>query len=328
MPSRPQRFTAEVLKQGPNFYVVVPASVATVFSRYADRGRVRVFGTLEGTEIRGSLVPRGGGHWLFLHAGMRAAARAGFGRRVRGAGRSAAGARIAAGDRVELVLRAVPWEEVPVARDMAAALRKAGATAAFAAKSASHRHELQRWVDVAETAERRAQRIEVLVAQVKGETGPVKKGPVKTGRAALRRRPLWTCPKCGHVFVNPNQWHSCRHYSLDEPFARSMPAVRRLFQHLRTMVESVGPVHVQAYRDHVAFLVRVRFLGATPKKRWLDVGFWLPKRVESPRFRKVETLTPTDHVHLLRVTRAEDLDKEVLDWVREAYAVGEQRHLA
>ncbi len=30
------------------------------------------------------------------------------------------------------------------------------------------------------------------------------------------------------------------------------------------------------------------------------------------------------HVHLLRVTRPEDLDDEVMEWVRESYRVGAQ----
>ncbi len=64
MPSRPRRFTAEVLKQGPNPYVEVPPSVSTAFAKYAEKGRVH--GTLEAAEIRGNLVPRGGRQWLFL----------------------------------------------------------------------------------------------------------------------------------------------------------------------------------------------------------------------------------------------------------------------
>ncbi len=150
----------------------------------------------------------------------------------------------------------------------------------------------------------------------------------KKGQAFKRLAPLWTCPKRGHVFVNKNQWHSCKRYTLKQTFAKSEPSVSKLFERIRAMVESVGPVHVQAYRDSVAFLVRVRFLGVTPRKTWLDLGFWFPRRIESPRFRKVETLTPTDHVHLLRVTEAEQLDEEVMEWIREGYAVGEQKHLA
>lgn len=288
-------------KQGANFYVKVPAAVSRAFARYAERGRIRVHGSLEEAEIRGTLVPRAGGHWLFLHSGMRAAAAVGK------------------GDIVHLALRATPWNRVPIAADVKRALRRAGALAAFEAKSPSHRHELLRWVEIAESAARRAQRLTRMVTELRGEGEPATKSPAK------RQKPLWICPRCGHRFVNRNQWHSCRRYSLAQVFARSEPEVRRLFDRVRRMVGSVGPVHLQAYRDHVAFLVRVRFLGATPRRRWLDLGFWLPERDESPRFHKVETLTPTDHVHLLRIRDPDDLDGEVVAWIRRAYRVGEQR---
>ena len=303
MASRPRHFKTEILKQGPNPYVEIPSTVSDTFAGYAEQGRIRVYGTLEGAEIRGNLVPRGGGHWLFLHSGMRAAAGVGV------------------GDTIEVVLSAAPWDQVPTPGDAKAALEKADALQTFEAMSPSQRHELLRWVETADSVEKRAKRLCDMVEQVRGETEPAKKG-----QASRRRKPLWTCPKCEHVFVNTNQWHSCKRFTLEQTFARSEPPVRDLFERLRTMIESVGPVHVQAYRDHVSFLVRVRFLSATPRKRWLDVGFRLPHRIDSPRFRKVETLTPTDHTHILRVAAEYQLDEQVMGWIREGYAVGEQNH--
>ena len=303
MPSRPQRFVALIRKQGPNPYVKAPAAVSACFAEYARKGYIQVYGTLEKAEIRGNLTPRGGGHWLFLHAGMRAFAGVGV------------------GDSVELVLRAVPWDHVPIAEDCKAALENAdGARKSFEAMSPSQRRELLRWVDAAESAGQRAKRIAVMVDQIRGRSP----APL-TDRAVDGLKPLWTCPQCGHVFVNPHQWHSCKRYTLQQALSRGSPRVRRLFECLRQKVASLGPARVQAYRDHVSFLVRVRFIQATPKKNWLDVAFWLPRRIDSPRFRKVESLTPSDHVHILRITEEDQLDKEVMAWVREGYTVGEQR---
>lgn len=304
MPSQRRRFTAEIRRQGRNLYLEIPPDVSAAFRRYGQRRMVRVSGTLRGAPIRGNLVPRGDGHWLFVHAGMKAAAGVGL------------------GDTAEVVLRAHRWDEIPLAADVRAALRRAGALDRFEAMSPDQRHQLLRWVDIATSPERRAGRLERMAEQVLGATRPAKEG-----RAARRRRPLWICPNCGHRFVNTNQWHSCRRYSVDETFAGSEPRVRELFERLRALIESIGPVHVQAYRDKIAFLVRVRFAGAMPKKKWLDVGFWLPRRVEHERLFKVETLTPTDHVHLLRLTEPTHLDEQLESWLREAYAVGEQRHL-
>ena len=62
--------------------------------------------------------------------------------------------------------------------------------------------------------------------------------------------------------------------------------------------------------------------------KWLDVGFWLTRRVETSRFRKIETRHPNAHVHLLRITTPDQLDAEVARWLAEAYELGRQHHRA
>ena len=61
--------------------------------------------------------------------------------------------------------------------------------------------------------------------------------------------------------------------------------------------------------NRMGFMVRVRFAIAVPKRLWIDLGRWLRKRSESPRFRRLETLTPEAHVHLLRLSSPDGLDR-------------------
>jgi hypothetical protein len=65
-------------------------------------------------------------------------------------------------------------------------------------------------------------------------------------------------------------------------------------------------------------MVRVRFAGAIPKKEWLDIGFWLPRRIDHPRFHKIETIYPNAHVHLVGVRAPEQQDRQLAAWLREA----------
>jgi hypothetical protein len=153
----------------------------------------------------------------------------------------------------------------------------------------------------------------------------------KRGRpkpAAAAERPLWTCPRCGNQFVNRNQWHSCRRGDVDAPFEGKPAFVRELFDLFRALVEACGPVKMLPYRDKIGFMVRVRFAGAIPRQRWLEVGFWLPRRIDDPRMYRVETLYPDVHIHRLRVTKPSELDDRLAGWLKEAYAVGCQEHLA
>jgi len=53
----------------------------------------------------------------------------------------------------------------------------------------------------------------------------------------------------------------------------------------------------------------------------------LARRLEHPRFVRIESISPRNHVHHFRIRALSELDDEVLEWLREAYQVGEQRHL-
>ena len=80
-------------------------------------------------------------------------------------------------------------------------------------------------------------------------------------------------------------------------------------------------------RSKVAFQVRVRFAGCTPRRSYLVCGFWLKRRIESPRFRNVLQPMPNDYIYEVRIDSKKDFDAEFKSWILEAYAVGEQKHL-
>ena len=47
----------------------------------------------------------------------------------------------------------------------------------------------------------------------------------------------------------------------------------------------------------------------------------------APRFRRVETYSPRNHLHAVRLMAPDEVDDDVRDWLAEAYEVGMQRHL-
>lgn len=135
-------------------------------------------------------------------------------------------------------------------------------------------------------------------------------------------RPLWQCPKCGAKLVSKNMWHSCGQFSLEELFERSDPQVIRIFSRLAKMVRACGPVTITPQKTRVVFQVRVRFLAWMPRKSYLLCNFEFAHRRPNPRFRKFVTYAPLWHCHELRLDSVEQLDDQVAEWVREAYAVG------
>jgi hypothetical protein len=55
--------------------------------------------------------------------------------------------------------------------------------------------------------------------------------------------------------------------------------------------------------------------------------FVFARRIPHARFARIDTMSPRNHVHHFRITSPDDLDEVFAGWVREAYEVGEQRHL-
>lgn len=138
---------------------------------------------------------------------------------------------------------------------------------------------------------------------------------------------LWTCPKCGRAFANRNQTHTCGLHTLEAHFRASNPEVVQLYQQFEALVRRCGPVTVLPEKTRIAFQVRMSFAAVSLRKQWLDGHVVLARRLESPRFRKLETFSPRNHLHAFRLTSPNDLDEEVAAWLAEAYAVGAQHHL-
>lgn len=141
-------------------------------------------------------------------------------------------------------------------------------------------------------------------------------------------RPLWRCPTCRREFANRNQSHSCGALrTLATHFRGKPPEIRALFDEVVRLLQALGPVRILPEKTRIAFQARMSFAQVTPRRRWLDGHVVLERRLESPRFRRIQTFSPRNHMHVFRLTRREEIDEEFRAWLSEAYAVGQQRHL-
>lgn len=141
-------------------------------------------------------------------------------------------------------------------------------------------------------------------------------------------RPLWRCPACGRRFANRNQFHACARHALGPHFRGKDPAIRKFFDAVRRAARACGPITVIAEKTRIAFQVRMSFSQFTPRKRWLDGHPVLSRRIPHPRFRRIDMISRRNHVHHFRLTSLREVDAEFRAWLREAYAVGAQEHLA
>ena len=145
----------------------------------------------------------------------------------------------------------------------------------------------------------------------------------------MASRPLWTCPKCGRQFVTRNMPHSCGHYSVEQFLDGKSQHAISLYRRFAPLVRACGAVRIAPAKTRIGFQVRMIFAAVNKLgDQRLDAHVVLTRRLESPRFRRVEALTPRCYVHHFRIESLRELDKEVQGWLGEAYRVGMQEHLA
>jgi len=70
------------------------------------------------------------------------------------------------------------------------------------------------------------------------------------------------------------------------------------------------------------------FAQLTTRARWVNGHVVLARRLEHPRFRRIDTISRRNHVHHFQFNSVSEVDAEVEAWLTEAYAVGAQKHLS
>ncbi len=145
-----EHFSARVYKLGINPCVDVPGEVSQAFAK---RGYIPVRGALNGSPIRATLVPMGGGrHRLFLNGEMRKQAK------------------VTVGDQVSLVLETDDQSRaVPMPAEFATALEEhAAAKVAFAQLLPSRQKEILAYLNWIKRPETLKRNIDKVIAMLEG----------------------------------------------------------------------------------------------------------------------------------------------------------------
>src|ERR1700680_3359472 len=135
---------------------------------------------------------------------------------------------------------------------------------------------------------------------------------------------LWICPKCGRGFANRNQSHFCSNVRLGAACAGRDPQVVATFGRLVAAAEKSGPLKVLPEKTRIAFQVRMSFAAFTLRRRWVDGHVVLARRLESPRFRRIDFISPLNQVHVFRLHQPAEVDAEVERWRAEGALGGVQ----
>ncbi|MFI6483486.1 DUF5655 domain-containing protein [Nonomuraea sp. NPDC050663] len=120
-----------------------------------------------------------------------------------------------------------------------------------------------------------------------------------------------------------------RIWTVDDHLAGKPDASVDLYHRLVRLVEDCGPFTYAVSKSAITFKgTRRGFAGAKLDARGLRGYFDLQRAVTDPRVTNVSPYTKRLFVHAFRISDPAELDETFAGWIREAYDVGQGRHLA
>ncbi len=123
--------------------------------------------------------------------------------------------------------------------------------------------------------------------------------------------------------------HSCGRYSVAKFLGGKSEHAVSLYEGFSALVHECGHLKVAPAKTRIGFQVRMIFAAVNKlSAHALEAHVVLTRRLQSPRFTRIEIMTPKCYVHHFRIESLNDLDDEVRSWLREAYQVGTQEHLS
>lgn len=114
---------------------------------------------------------------------------------------------------------------------------------------------------------------------------------------------------------------------LEQFFADRSGLARELFDTVAAAVETIGPATIRATKSQVAFRRRVAFAWTWAPEQYLSreglaplvLSVGLRRHDASPRWKQVVEASAGRFVHHLELHSEEEIDDEVIAWLREAW---------
>jgi hypothetical protein len=132
--------------------------------------------------------------------------------------------------------------------------------------------------------------------------------------------PRWTCPRCDREFGRANQAHECAPgIPVAELLSRHPSWVAEIYTKIIAHLGSLGPIHEDAV-DVGIFLKSDRKIGEfRPLVRSTQLYLFLPDHRHHPRISRSIRTGSDRYVHLIKITRADEVDDQLLGWLTESY---------
>jgi len=131
---------------------------------------------------------------------------------------------------------------------------------------------------------------------------------------------MWTCPKCNRKFRNTNQHHTCQLIAIEAFFDKRPPIFKAILDRLVEVLNAFGDYRIEPIPYNVIrFKTKSTFASIKRKKDHLEISFYLDHLEDVLPVVKYKQMSARRVVHVVPVDAVEDIDSQLIDWMRASY---------
>lgn len=136
---------------------------------------------------------------------------------------------------------------------------------------------------------------------------------------------MWKCPKCKRIFQKTDQMHSCKSYPIELHFKNKEKAKEIYDELLSTVKSKVGKLSEISLPCCIHWYGTYEFLALLAKSDKLEVRFALDREIKNKRIYVSVRLSSSSFKNCLYLNDINDIDDELLDWIRESYNMKDKK---
>jgi hypothetical protein len=130
------------------------------------------------------------------------------------------------------------------------------------------------------------------------------------------------CYHC-HRWIEDNEKHDCWTTTEQALTSELTEDLMDAWERLRETASDFGKQRIYASHNSIMFSRKACYFFVRPKKKFLEVWFFLGRKLKTPMVRKTMQSSKLKVAHLVHVTHRDQVEAPLTDWLREAFDTSE-----
>jgi hypothetical protein len=127
--------------------------------------------------------------------------------------------------------------------------------------------------------------------------------------------------ECFHCrqWIEENEQHDCWTTTPEKLTADLSEDLMDAWERLRETASEFGEQRVYASHKSIMFSRKACYFFVRPKRKYLEVWFFLGRKLKNPAVRQTMQSSKAKIAHLVQVTHRDQVEAPLTDWLQEAY---------